>query len=132
MRFCRILEGVRITSALIDPALLDLPWDCPLEQWPTDQIVALPRGLSRHVVRFVRLSGTVYAIKEIGERMAEQEYDLLRTLERMDFPAVRAAAVVADRVTDEGEPLDPALVTRHLQFSCRIGRCSPTRCGRLP
>jgi len=117
VRFCRILEGVRITSALIDPALLDLPWDRPLEQWPTDQIVALPRGLSRHVVRFVRLNGTVYAIKEIGERMAEREYDLLRTLERMDFPAVRAAAVVADRVTDEGEPLDPALVTRHLQFS---------------
>jgi hypothetical protein len=116
-RFLPHAGRVRITSALIDPALLDLPWNQPLEQWPADQIVALPRGLSRHVVRFVRLHDTVYAIKETGERMAEREYDLLRALERMDFPAVRAAAVVADRVTDEGEPLDPALVTRHLQFS---------------
>jgi hypothetical protein len=108
---------VRITSALIDPGLLDLPWSTPLEQWPADQLVALPQGLSRHVVRFVRLDGTVYAVKETGERVAEREYDLLRTLERIDFPSVRAAAIVADRVGDDGEPLDPVLVTRHLQFS---------------
>jgi hypothetical protein len=108
---------VRITSALVDPALLDLPWSTPLEQWPADQLVALPQGLSRHVVRFVRLAGTVYAVKETGERVAEREYDLLRTLERLEFPSVRAAAIVADRVADDGEPLDPALVTRHLQFS---------------
>jgi hypothetical protein len=108
---------VRITSALIDPALLDLPWATPLEQWPADQLVALPRGLSRHVVRFVRLAGTVYAVKETGERVAEREYDLLRTLERLEFPSVRATAVVADRTTQDGEPLDPVLVTRHLQFS---------------
>jgi hypothetical protein len=108
---------VRITSALVDPALLDLPWSTPLEQWPADQLVALPQGLSRHVVRFVRLDGNVYAVKETGERVAEREYDLLRTLERLEFPSVRAAAIVADRVADDGEPLDPALVTRHLQFS---------------
>jgi hypothetical protein len=108
---------VRITSALIDPALLDLPWSTPLEQWPADQLVSLPQGLSRHVVRFVRLDGTVYAVKETGERVAEREYDLLRTLERQDFPSVRAVAIVADRVAADGEPLDPALVTRHLQFS---------------
>jgi hypothetical protein len=108
---------VRITSALVDPALLDLPWSTPLEQWPADQLVALPQGLSRHVVRFVRLDGSVYAVKETGERVAEREYDLLRTLERLDFPSVRAAAIVGDRVADDGEPLDPALVTRHLQFS---------------
>jgi hypothetical protein len=108
---------VRITSALIDPALLDLPWSTPLAEWPADQLVALPQGLSRHVVRFVRLDGTVYAVKETGERVAEREYDLLRTLERLDFPSVRAVAIVADRVDQHGEPLDPALITRHLQFS---------------
>jgi hypothetical protein len=108
---------VRITSALIDPALLDLPWSTPLEEWPADQLVALPQGISRHVVRFVRLDGTVYAVKETSERVAEREYDLLRALERIDFPAVQAVAIVADRETKEGEPLDPVLVTRHLQFS---------------
>jgi Domain of unknown function (DUF4032)/Lipopolysaccharide kinase (Kdo/WaaP) family len=108
---------VRITSALIDPALLDLPWSTPLEEWPADQLVALPQGISRHVVRFVRLDGTVYAVKETSERVAEREYDLLRALERIDFPAVQAVAIVADRESKDGEPLDPVLVTRHLQFS---------------
>ncbi|MGI5213048.1 DUF4032 domain-containing protein [Plantactinospora sp. CA-290183] len=108
---------MRITSALVDPALLDLPWSTPLEQWPADQLVALPQGISRHIVRFVRLAGTVYAVKETGERVAEREYDLLRALERIDFPSVEAVAIVADRQTDDGEPLDPVLITRHLQFS---------------
>ncbi|MEE6259160.1 DUF4032 domain-containing protein [Plantactinospora sonchi] len=108
---------MRITSALVDPALLDLPWSTPLEQWPADQLVALPQGISRHIVRFVRLAGTVYAVKETGERVAEREYDLLRALERIDFPSVEAVAIVADRHSRDGEPLDPVLITRHLQFS---------------
>ncbi|MDG4833727.1 DUF4032 domain-containing protein [Solwaraspora sp. WMMD1047] len=112
-----MLGAVRITSALVDPALLDLPWSTPLEQWPADHLVALPQGISRHVVRFVRLAGTVYAVKETGERVAEREYDLLRALERIDFPAVEAVAIVADRHAPDGEPLDPVLITRHLQFS---------------
>jgi tRNA A-37 threonylcarbamoyl transferase component Bud32 len=112
-----MLVCVRITSALVDPALLDLPWSTPLEEWPADHLVALPQGISRHVVRFVRLAGTVYAVKETGERVAEREYDLLRALERIDFPAVQAVAIVADRTTPDGEPIDPVLITRHLQFS---------------
>jgi Domain of unknown function (DUF4032)/Lipopolysaccharide kinase (Kdo/WaaP) family len=109
--------AVRITSALVDPSLLELPWSTPLEEWPADYLVALPQGLSRHVVRFVRLDGTVYAVKETRERIAEREYDLLRALERVDAPAVEAVAIVADRVAADGEPLEPVLVTRHLQFS---------------
>jgi hypothetical protein len=112
-----MLDGVRITSALVDPALLDLPWSTPLEEWPADHLVALPQGISRHVVRFVQLAGTVYAVKETAERIAEREYDLLRSLERIGFPAVEAVAIVADRQDERGEPLDPVLITRHLQFS---------------
>jgi tRNA A-37 threonylcarbamoyl transferase component Bud32 len=109
---------VRITSALVDPALLDLPWGVPLEDWPADHLVALPQGISRHIVRFVKLNETVYALKETRERIAEKEYDLLRALERIDFPAVEAVAIVTDRVADNGgEPLETVLVTRHLQFS---------------
>ncbi|MFI6760544.1 DUF4032 domain-containing protein [Micromonospora sp. NPDC050417] len=112
-----MLVPVRITSALVDPALLDLPWSKPLEEWPADHLVALPQGISRHIVRFVRLANTVYAVKETGERVAEREYDLLRALERIDFPSVQAVAIVADRQDDNGEPLDPVLITKHLQFS---------------
>ncbi|HCT75389.1 MAG TPA: DUF4032 domain-containing protein [Micromonosporaceae bacterium] len=104
---------MRITSALVDPALIDLPWATPLEDWPADHLVALPQGISRHVVRFVKLQGTVYAVKETRERIAEREYDLLRALERLDAPAVEAVAIVADRAGD----LEPVLITRHLQFS---------------
>jgi tRNA A-37 threonylcarbamoyl transferase component Bud32 len=100
-----------------DPALLDLPWAIPLEDWPASAIVSLPRGLSRHIVRFVRLGDDVYAIKELTERYAQREYRLLRDLTRLDVPAVEAVAVVTGRVTDEGEGLDPALITKHLQFS---------------
>jgi hypothetical protein len=108
---------VRITSAVFNPALLELPWSTPLEDWPADRLVLLPQGISRHVVRFVKLEGTVYAVKETGGRVAQKEYDLLRQLERIDAPAVEAIAIVAGRVDDEGEPLEPVLVTRHLQFS---------------
>ncbi|HEX5201020.1 DUF4032 domain-containing protein [Paractinoplanes rhizophilus] len=108
---------MRITSALIDPALLDLPWGVPLEEWPADHLVALPQGISRHIVRFVKLNETVYALKETRERIAEKEYDLLRALERIDFPAVEAVATVTDRHDANGEPLETILITRHLQFS---------------
>ncbi len=109
--------SVRITSALVDPALLDLPWGIPLEEWPADHLVALPQGISRHIVRFVKLNDVVYALKETRERIAEKEYDLLRALERIDFPAVEAVAIVTDREDANGEPLETVLITRHLQFS---------------
>jgi hypothetical protein len=112
-----MLDPVRITSAVVDPALLDLPWSIPLEEWPADQLVTLPQGLSRHVVRFVKLNDVVYAVKETRERIAEREYDLLRALERIDFPAVQAVGIVADRTDDDGGPLEAILITRHLQFS---------------
>ncbi|MBU2663196.1 DUF4032 domain-containing protein [Actinoplanes bogorensis] len=108
---------MRITSAVVDPALLDLPWGIPLEEWPADHLVALPQGISRHIVRFVKLNDVVYALKETRERIAEKEYDLLRALERIDFPAVEAVAIVTDRETPEGEALETVLITRHLQFS---------------
>ena len=100
-----------------DPAMLDLPWDLPLEEWPEHHLAALPRGISRHVVRFVRLSGRVLAVKEISERLARREFQTLRNLRRLDLPAVAPLAVVAGRTTPDGRPLDACLVTRHLRFA---------------
>jgi hypothetical protein len=104
---------LQITGALGDSDLIRLPWELPLEQWPQRHLVDLPRGISRHVVRFARLSGKVYAIKEISERYAKREYQLLWDLARLDAPSVEPIAYVTGR--DEG--LDAALITRHLQFS---------------
>jgi hypothetical protein len=110
-------SSLQITSSSTDPAMLDLPWDLPLEQWSADHLAALPRGISRHVVRFVRLSGSVIAVKEIDAELARREFGLLRMLRRLGLPAVEPAAVVTGRRDADGEPLDPALVTRHLRFS---------------
>ena len=109
--------SLSITSAVTDPGLLDLPWHEPLDVWPDDAIATLPKGISRHLVRFVHLSDYVVAIKETTEEMARREYDVLRTLQRMDIPCVEPVAVITGRIDDQGEPLMPVLVTRHLRFS---------------
>jgi hypothetical protein len=109
--------ALSITSAVPDPALLDLPWDLPLELWPDETIAALPKGISRHLVRFVRLGEHVLAVKETTEEMAQREYDLLRTLNRLDLPCVEPVAVITNRRAADGEQLAPVLVTRHLRFS---------------
>jgi len=108
---------LEITAEPANPALLDLPWSTPLEEWPADYLVALPRGISRHVVRFIRIYDRIYAVKEVYRDLAVKEYDLLRALEHLDEPAVEVVALVDGRETSDGEPLDPALITRHLQFS---------------
>jgi hypothetical protein len=99
------------------PDLLDLPWSIPLEDWPPEKLVGLPRGISRHVVRFVRVDSTVFAVKEISKWAADREYDILRALERAGVPAVHPVGVVEGRQAPDGTPLEPALVTRHLEFS---------------
>lgn len=109
--------ALQITSAVPDPALLDLPWQLPLELWPEEHIAALPKGISRHLVRFVHLGGHVIAIKETSADLARREYDLLRNLQRLDVPCVEPVAVITGRADDRGEPLESALVTRHLRFS---------------
>lgn len=107
---------LKVTGAA-SPALLELPWNTPLENWPKDTLAALPRGISRHVVRFVRYEGRVLAVKETVEPMANREFTLLRDLQRRGAPCVVPFAVVGGRTDKEGEPLPAALVTEHLQFS---------------
>ena len=110
-------QSLQITAANLDPELLDLPWETPLEEWPESVLAALPRGISRHVVRFVNLGGRVIAVKEIGETVAYHEYQLLRDLNRLGAPSVIPTAVITGRKSPDGEELTPALVTEHLQFS---------------
>ena len=110
-------ESLSITASSVDPALLALPWSTPLAEWPTSTIVFLPKGISRHLVRFASLSGRVVAIKETTEEMARREYDMLGNLHRLDAPCVERIAVIAGRTDADGTPLPAALVTAHLKFS---------------
>ena len=77
--------------------LIGLPWETPLEHWPTEHIAALPRGVSRHVVRFVKLEGRVVAIKETNPEIARREFKLLRKLQKQGAPCVTPLAVVTGR-----------------------------------
>ena len=109
--------ALEITAARPDPALLDLPWELPLETWPEEVLAALPRGISRHVVRFVRLSHRVLAVKEIKTDIAFREYHMLRALGRLHMPCVEPFGIVSGREAADGTELDGCLLTRHLQFS---------------
>lgn len=110
-------ESLEIMAATVDPTLLDLPWEIPLEEWPDEILAALPRGISRHIVRFVNLSDRVIAVKEIGPTVAHHEYEMLRDLSRLGAPSVLPTAVITGRRNLDGEELNAVLVTEHLQFS---------------
>ena len=110
-------QSIQITAATTDPALLDLPWELPLQEWPAEVLAALPRGLSRHIVRFVNLSERVIAVKEIGESVAYREYELLRNLLRLGAPCVTPTAVITGRTDLSGQALNSVLITEHLSYS---------------
>ena len=108
---------LRIVATKPNPALVTLPWGTPLEDWDDEFVVPLPRGISRHVVRIVRLGQDVYAVKETREAMAFREYRMLRDLSRLGLPTVDPVGVVHGRESSTGEEIEPALVTRHLKYS---------------
>ncbi|GAB3556850.1 DUF4032 domain-containing protein [Spelaeicoccus albus] len=112
-----ISGSLNITAVNPDPALLMLPWRTPLEEWPESALVGLPRGISRHIVRFASLSHSVIAVKETREHFARREYQLLRLLGRLDVPCVSPVAVITGRADAQGNELECALVTEHLKFS---------------
>jgi hypothetical protein len=100
--------------------LLTLPWPVPLQDWHDDRLVEIrQRGISRHVVRFVSDDGTLYALKELSERLARREYRVLRALADLNIPAVEVVGIAVD--LDDGGPrqtdADAILVTKFLAFS---------------
>lgn len=113
----RVAQSLSITATAVEPALLELPWRTPLALWPESAIVSLPKGISRHTVRFSSLGDRVVAIKETTAEMAAQEYEMLGALARLDVPCVERVAVIAGRTDAAGAPLPAALVTAHLRFS---------------
>ena len=111
------------------PDFLDLPWDLPLAAWRHERLVDVPRGISRHVVRFVSYGEAIYALKELPGRLAEREYRLLAELDRLFIPVVEVAGLVTDRrpgrdggsgLDSSDDGLDAILITRHLDFSLPI------------
>jgi Domain of unknown function (DUF4032)/Lipopolysaccharide kinase (Kdo/WaaP) family len=109
--------ALRFLATRPHPALLRLPWDQPLAEWDSSLDVPLTRGISRHVVRFVRVEGQVYAVKETRPQMAEREYRMLRDLGRLQLPVVEPVGIVSGRESADRESIEPVLITRHLAHS---------------
>ena len=109
--------ALRIVATKPNPGLVTLPWHLSLEEWGDDVVVPLPRGISRHIVRIVRLGQDVYAVKQTREAWANREYRLLRDLRRLGLPTVEPVGVVSGRESRDDEEIEPALVTRHLRYS---------------
>jgi hypothetical protein len=102
-------------------AIAGLPWNQPLEDWPEDPALAEKRGISRHVVRLIRVNdepdAEIYAVKETVSEFANREYAALRELRRLQAPSVDPIAVVEGRKDNNGEDLPCALATRFLPYS---------------
>jgi hypothetical protein len=102
-------------------AISGLPWNQPLEQWPEDPALAEKRGISRHVVRLIRVTdepdSEIYAVKETVSEFANREYAALRELRRLQAPSVDPIAVVEGRKDINGEELPCVLATRFLPYS---------------
>ncbi|WP_375498844.1 DUF4032 domain-containing protein [uncultured Jatrophihabitans sp.] len=111
------MGSFRLTALGSNTAVLELPLTLPLLEWPDEILVDVPRGMSRHVVRFVELTGEVFAVKEATDRYVLREHHLLRAIAERSVPVVEAFGTVVERVADDGETLGGLLFTRHLQFS---------------
>jgi tRNA A-37 threonylcarbamoyl transferase component Bud32 len=110
------------------PGLLALPWLSPLAEWSAPEVPLreLPVGPSRHLVRFVKTDGRLWALKELPPRVAMKEYAALREIEAKSLPAVRPAGLVIQPHEDTA-----ILVTRYLERSWQyrrlLMRISPDR-----
>jgi hypothetical protein len=126
----------RLTTHGTNTDLLDLPYGLPLAEWDESLIVHVPRGISRHVVRFVEADGEIFAVKEATERFVLREHSLLRVLADRSVPVVDAYGTVVDRTADDGSELPGLLLTKHLTFSLPYrslftGRGLPALADRL-
>ncbi len=125
-----------LTTLGVSTDLLDLPFGAPLEDWDDRRIVQVPRGISRHVVRFVRVQHQILALKEATERYVLREHRLLHELADRSVPVVEAFGTVTDRRAEDGDELGGLLITKHLPFSLPYrslftGRGLPDLRGRL-
>lgn len=106
-----------ITTRPGHPDFLDLDWDTSIREWNHPRLMDLPKGISRHEVRFVGYDEGIYAIKELPRGPAANEYQKLRFLESKEGPAVQPVGYVEREWVDPSEEWSTAVITRYLNHS---------------
>lgn len=99
------------------PDFLDLPWEEPIAQWQLDHLLDLPKGISRHEVRFLSYPSGIYVVKEMPVAAARNDYQILRSLEGLGAPAVIPVGLVESRNSDPTDENAAALITAYEPFS---------------
>ncbi len=77
-------------------ALQRLPWHKPLEDWTRRdaRFLFVRSGLSRHVVRFLRVGRDAFAVKETSEETAVREFQSYRRLRTLGVPTLLPVGTV--------------------------------------
>jgi hypothetical protein len=116
----------RVTIRPGHPDFLELPWQRSLTTWESPRLITLPKGISRHEVRFLTYddhdAGAIYVVKELPTSAARREYEVLSQLaagkERgRDSLCVAPVGLVEERHSDPTAEASAALITRYLDFS---------------
>ena len=111
------MVALKLKTGGDEAGLLLLPWPRPLAEWPEEDFVRVPAGNHRQVVRFLDLAGSFVAIKELPDRLARREFDILEKLREEGLPAVSLIGIATSRIGENGAELESALITHHLSYS---------------
>ena len=101
-----------------NPDFLDLPWREPLDEWQTERLVEVTRGIHRHVVRFVSYGER--ALRAQGAAAAASRgtsTGCCASSTTPSCPVVDAVGVVTRSPGADGHEPEAVLITRHLDFS---------------
>jgi uncharacterized protein DUF4032 len=111
------VEPYTITLRPGDGELLTLDWAESIVNWTTPRLVDLPRGISRHTVRFAAFDRGTYAIKELPLKAGQRDYETLRTLQDLRGPAVDPVGLVIRTGEDPTAETAACLITRYTDYS---------------
>ena len=107
----------RLTIRPGHPDFLDLPWHARLARWQTERLRRLPKGISRHEVRFLAYDQGIYVVKEMPTEAARRDYAVLSALEGVNRLAVTPVGLVEGREPDPSSEGSAALITEYLEYS---------------
>jgi hypothetical protein len=107
----------RIKTREDHPDFIDLDWTIPISEWATDRLVEMPTGIHRHDVVFVAYAEGIYAIKELPARLAQHEFDVLRTMEQRSRHTAIAVGHVERTWLDPHDEWSGAVITKYVNHA---------------